>query len=137
MQTSIATLYTIVSVAFYWAVANLGLFVMAGLDFFILIAFIVVSVEIGKPVSYMNCYYPLEVPGQNGTTGLILPDVISELGKTGLEGWVHLSKSNCFETKAIWGFSIALAVLFATSAVLLPTLHYKNKKAMSGYKPTA
>ena len=107
---------------------------MAGFDFLILIAFIVVSVSVGKPVSYMNCYYPLEVPGQNGGTGQILPDVMSQLNKSGLQAWVHLSKANCFETKAIWGFGISLAILYATSALLLPTLHYKNKKAMGGYK---
>lgn len=109
---------------------------MAGFDFLILIAFIVVSVSVGKPVSYMNCYFPFDVQGQNGTTGQILPDVMSQLNKSGLQAWVHLSKSNCFETKAIWGFSIALAILFATSALLLPTLHYKSKKATGGYKTT-
>jgi hypothetical protein len=135
-QTSLATLYTLISVAFFWSNANMGLYIMAGIDFLILIAFIVVSVAVGKPVSYMNCYYPLEVPGQNGGTGQILTDVMSELGKSGLEAWVHLSKSNCFETKAIWGFSIALAILFATSALLLPTLRYKNNKVLGGYKAT-
>jgi len=82
---------------------------MAGFDFLILIAFIVVSVSVGRPVSYMNCYYPLEMPGQNATTGQIISDVMSKLDQSGLRYWAHLSKSNCFETKAIWGFGIALA----------------------------
>ncbi len=82
---------------------------MAGFDFLILIAFIVVSVSVGKPVSYMNCYHPLGMRGQNGTTGEIMSDLMSNLDQMGLKYWVHLSKSNCFETKAIWGFGIALA----------------------------
>ena len=108
-KTSLATLYTIVSIAFYWAVADIGLFVMAGFDFLILIAFIVVSVSVGRPVSYMNCYYPNGIPDQNGNTGQIMSEVMSSLGQTGLKYWAHLNKSNCFETKAIWGFGIALA----------------------------
>lgn len=82
---------------------------MAGFDFLILIAFIVVSVSIGRPVSYMNCYYPLEMSGENSSTGQIITDVMSNLDQSGLKYWVHISKSNCFETKAIWGFAIALA----------------------------
>jgi len=108
-KTSLATLYTLVSIAFYWAVANIGLFVMAGFDFLILIAFIVVSVSVGRPVSYMNCYLPLVVPDQSDNTGQILTEVMSKLDQSGLRYWAHLNKSNCFETKAIWGFGIALA----------------------------
>ncbi|KAF2669455.1 hypothetical protein BT63DRAFT_413881 [Microthyrium microscopicum] len=129
--TAIVTLYTLVSVAFYWAIANMGLYIMAGLDFFILLAWIVVSVTVGKPLSYVNCYFP----GRT-TDGQVLEDLFSNLNKPGsllpLEAWTGMNKSNCFETKAIWGFSIALTILFATSAVLLPTLRYKHGK-MGGY----
>jgi len=133
--TAIATLYTLVSIAFYWSIANLGLFIMAGADFFILIAWIVVSVTVGRPVSYLNCYQP-------GRTqdGQIFTDILHNLNKPGsllsLADWSGLNKSNCFETKAIWGISIALAILFATSSVLLPTLHFKHKK-VGGYAKTA
>jgi len=82
---------------------------MAGFDFLILIAFIVVSVSVGRPVSYMNCYHPFDRPGEISNTGQILSEVMSHLGATGLKYWAHLNKSNCFETKAIWGFGIALA----------------------------
>jgi len=86
----------------------MGLFVMAGADFLILIAFIVISVSIGKPVSYLNCYHlPMTKNGD------ILYALMANLNKPGtmlsLEDWSGLSKSNCFETKAIWGFSISLA----------------------------
>jgi hypothetical protein len=81
---------------------------MAGADFFILIAWIVVSVTVGRPVSYLNCYHPGRT--QNGQ---IFTDILNNLNQPGaslsLENWSGLNKSNCFETKAIWGFSIALA----------------------------
>ncbi|KAF2404308.1 hypothetical protein EJ06DRAFT_486966 [Trichodelitschia bisporula] len=133
--TAITTLYSLVSISFYWANANLGLFVMAGADFLILIAFIVVSVSIGKPVSYLNCYNrTYAFPGD------VLADLQANWNKEGslldLRFWSGMSKSNCFETKTIWGFSIALAILFATSSILLPTLHFKNKKAGSYVKST-
>jgi len=132
--TAIVTLYTAVSIAFFWAEANLGLWVMTGADFLILIAWIVVSVSIGKPVSYLNCYH---LPYTKN--GDILYALMANLGKPGsvltLENWSGMNKSNCFQTKAIWGFSIALAILYATSSILLPTLHYKKKKA-GGYVKT-
>jgi len=134
--TAIVTLYTIVSVSFYWSIANIGLFVMAGFDALILLAWIVISVTIGKPVSYLNCYFP---GGAASSDGHVLVDLLSNFNHMGatlsLENWSGLNKVNCFETKAIWGFSIALAILFATSAVLLPTLHFKNKK-VGGYAKT-
>lgn len=41
--------------AFYWSEANLGLLIMAGVDALLLIAFIVVAVVLGKPISYLDC----------------------------------------------------------------------------------
>jgi hypothetical protein len=132
--TAIVTLYTLVSVAFFWADANLGLFVMTGVDFLILIAWIVVSVIVGKPISYLNCYHlPYTMDGD------ILYALMQNLNTPGsvltLQNWSGMNKSNCFETKTIWGFSIALAILYATSCILLPTLHYKKKQA-GGYVKT-
>jgi len=126
--TSIATLYTLVSISFYWANAQLGLFVMAVFDFFIFIAFIVVSVSIGRPVSYLNCYHRFQ--NLNGDVLKDLQQNWNDAGSTlNLSFWSGMNKSNCFETKAIWGFCIALTVLYATTAMLLPTLHFKAKKA--------
>ena len=110
VQASIVTLYTLVSIAFYWSVANLGLFVMAGADALILVAFIVVSVVVGKPVSHVNCYN-LSLAGPQ--VGMNLVDILSQVATTGsgsmpLGVWNTVSKGNCFETKAIWGMAIAL-----------------------------
>ncbi|KAF2418932.1 hypothetical protein EJ08DRAFT_599196 [Tothia fuscella] len=126
--TSIGTLYTLVSISFYWAQAELGLFVMAAFDALIFVAFVVVSVSIGRPVSYLNCYYRFE-----NLEGSVLDGLKANWAKKGstinLAYWSGMNKSNCFETKAIWGFCIALTILYATTAILLPTLHFKAKKA--------
>ena len=87
---------------------------MAGADFLILIAFIVVSVTVGRPVSYLNCYHP---PATE--SGEIFNDIMSNLNQPGsllsLQDWSGLNKSNCFATKTIWGFSISLAYVLPFS----------------------
>ena len=125
--TSIATLYTLVSIAFFWAEAEMGMFVMAGVDFLIFIAFIVVSVTVGKPVASLNCYWRFE--NLNGDVLQGLQDNWNKKGSTvNLAFWSGMNKSNCMQTKAIWGFCIALTILYSVTAILLPTLHMKNKK---------
>jgi len=126
--TALATLYTLLSISFYWASANMGLFVMAAIDFLIFIAFVVVSVTVGRPVANLNCYYPFQNVG--GDVLKNLQDNIAKEGSTiALQAWTGMNKNNCFETKALWGFSISLTILYFTTALLLPTLHFKNKKA--------
>lgn len=108
-----AALYCLVSVPFYWATANLGLFVMAVVDGLILIAFIVVASTVGKPLSFMNCYrIPNNVNINNAESAYQLVNSLAETvksgGKLGLWTWASATKSNCLETKTIWGLSIAL-----------------------------
>ena len=50
-----ATLYTLISIPFFYAQANLGLLIMTATDFALLLAFIIISVVLGKPLSYLNC----------------------------------------------------------------------------------
>jgi hypothetical protein len=80
---------------------------MAALDFFVFIAFVVVSVSIGRPVSYLNCYHRFD-----NLNGDVLENLRANWDKVGstlsLGFWSGMSKSNCMETKAIWGFCIAL-----------------------------
>ncbi len=40
------------------------------------------------------------------------------MGKANDWVWAGASKTSCFEMKAVWGLSIALCVLFASSSVL-------------------
>jgi len=133
--TCIATLYVAVSIAFYWSQANLGLLVMSGIDSLLLIAFIVVAVTLGKPLSFLNCYvigktseqvdaqsayaFAMSVAQNLNTMGSNLP----------LGNWAGATRTNCIQSKTIWGLSIGLCILFTTSCALLPTLFYKQKKA--------
>lgn len=107
---SLATLYTLVSIAFYWSAANLGLYVMAGLDTLLMIAWSIAASVVGKPVSYMNCYHP-EFASDNvvGDDGAFFGEVLQRLNQGGLQIWSGLSKSNCLQAKAIWGFGIVMA----------------------------
>ena len=118
---------------------------MTAIDSLLLITFIVVAVDFGKPVSYLNCY---TVHSTNGDplkyAFAIEQSVQSTLSSAGQGGAgagsmafsffnlaTKTTQARCFETKAIWGLSIALCLLFTTSVALLPTLFFKNKKANS------
>lgn len=131
----IATLYVLVSIAFYWSEANLGLVVMSAVDSLLLIAFIVVAVTMGKPISFLNCYVigkvdqATEAASAYAFTMSVTQNLNTIGSKLNLGHWAGATKANCFQSKAIWGLSIALCILFTTSGVLLPTLWYKSKKA--------
>ncbi|KAF1955103.1 hypothetical protein CC80DRAFT_112492 [Byssothecium circinans] len=133
--TCIATLYIIVSIAFYWAGANLGLLVMAGVDSLLLIAFIVVAVTVGKPISYLNCYVigkasaEVDAAYSFAFTNSVKNNLNTMGDLLSLSHWAGVTRSNCFQAKAVWGLGIALCILFTTSSTLLPALFYKNKKA--------
>jgi hypothetical protein len=124
-----------VSVGYYWSYANLGLLVMTGVDSMLLIAFIVCAVTLGKPMSYLNCYVigksSAEVDAQYAYA--FVTATAQNLNSSGagwdLRHWAGVTRSNCFQAKAVWGMSIALCILFTVSCALLPTLWYKNKKA--------
>lgn len=151
-KTSIAALYCLLSIPFYWGPANVGLFVMTAIDSLLLLAFVVVAVTVGKPLSFLNCYM---VKNTSATTDAVsaynlvtsLSSRIEAGGKLNLSDWADATRANCFETKTIWGLSIALwyvrsvvaagvspwltehSILFTASMVLLPTLFYKQRKA--------
>jgi len=125
--TCIATLYTLVSISFFWAEAAIGLFVMGAIDFFIFIAFVIVSVTVGKPVASLNCYWRFENMDGDVLTGL--QENWNKKGSTvSLTFWGGMSEKTCFQTKTVWGLSIGLAILYSVSSLILPTLHIKNKK---------
>lgn len=95
---------------------------MAGVDSLLLIAFIVVAVTLGKPVSYLNCYAVRDVPAtvQAKYTYAFTTSVTENLNVSGSKlsfaNWIGTTKSGCFQTKALWGLSIALwYVAFPTS----------------------
>lgn len=82
---------------------------MCAFDFVLLIAFVVVAVTLGKPISYLNCFEIARVGDGAAATAAWVQSVRENLGVNGkLVGWVGATKMNCFETKGAWGLSIAL-----------------------------
>lgn len=133
--TCIATLYTLVSVPFFYAHANLGLLIMTGIDSALLLSFSIISIVFGKPLSFLNC--PAIANGNAAdnasASAAWLQSIAQNMGKDGsalgLGNWAGSTRVNCFETKAIWGLCIALCILFTCSSLVLPTLFFKAKKA--------
>jgi hypothetical protein len=80
------------------------------MDGLVLIALIVVSVIVGKPVSYLDCR---ALGGGALSSTLAFTTQLSSMldgvgGKVEYENWIGASKAICLETKAIWGLCIAL-----------------------------
>jgi hypothetical protein len=125
---------------------------MTGVDSLLLIAFIVCAVTLGKPMSFLNCYVigksSKDVDAQYAYA--FVTATAQNLNESGagldLRHWAGVTRTNCFQAKAVWGMAIALwyvrspgicidspltlfSILFTVSCALLPTLWYKNKKA--------
>lgn len=122
----IAILYCIITYILYFD-HMLPFLIAVGMDSLLLIAVIVVAVTVGKPLSYLNC---AALPS-TGTTSAFLDSVGANIGKINYWVWAGASKTTCFEMKAVWGFSIALCVLFAFSAVVSVCLWKKQKLAIA------
>lgn len=92
--------------------ANLGLFVMAGFDGLLLIAFIIVSCTVGKPLSFINCYRIRNTTSINNADSAfdLVQNLVSTIktGKLDLWHWAAATRPICMESKAIWGLSITL-----------------------------
>ncbi|CAK3748965.1 hypothetical protein AC579_8399 [Lecanosticta acicola] len=138
--TCIATLYTLISLPFFYANANLGLLVMAIIDALLLLAFVVVSVVLGRPLSFLNCVIISDgSAAANAQSAAAFSQALA--ASSGVQGsvwnltrWAGTTRTNCLETKAVWGMSISLAILFSCSTLILPTLWMKVRKAGSGGK---
>lgn len=91
------------------------------LDGLLLIAFIVVASLLGKPLSHLQCALMPQDPDANNFWTSV-PFTIKSQETTHDDGlyftFVHMDQPTCFETKAIWGLSIALCVLFAFSSIV-------------------
>ncbi|KAJ9616525.1 hypothetical protein H2200_000244, partial [Cladophialophora chaetospira] len=114
----IAVLYCAITVILFFD-GILPFLISTGIDALFLIALIVVSVVVGKPLSYLNC----TVVGQISNASSSAIDFTSALGnslnKSGVVNysqWIGTSKATCLEMKSIWGLSIALCILFTFSA---------------------
>ena len=111
---------------------------MTVFDFLWLIAFIVIAVVLGKPLSYLQCNLVENTDAATNAANAyaFTMSIGDNIGKEGnYVGWAGATRTNCYESKAVWGMSIALCILFALSTMMLPVLHMKNKKAGLAGKP--
>ncbi|GAB7365107.1 hypothetical protein MBLNU230_g6197t1 [Neophaeotheca triangularis] len=133
--TSIAALYCLITIPIFYSQANLSLLIMTALDTLLLLAFIVVSVLLGKPVSYLNCATIADAnAAANAKNAAAFSNALAQnWGKSGstlgLGDWAGSTKVNCYQVKAVWGCCVALGILFFCSVVLLPLLWVKAKRA--------
>lgn len=87
---------------------------MSAVDSLLLIAFIVVAVTMGKPISFLNCYVigkadlATEAASAYAFTMSVAQNLNTIGSKLNLAHWAGTTKANCFQSKTIWGLSIAL-----------------------------
>lgn len=87
---------------------------MAGVDSLLLIAFLVVAVTLGKPLSFLNCYVigktSDQVDAQSAYAfAMSVKQNLNEMGSgLPLTNWAGATRSSCFQSKTIWGLSIGL-----------------------------
>ena len=101
------------------------------MDSALLIAVIVVAVLVGQPLSYLDC---AALHSSGGATAAFLDSVGANVSKNNYWVWAGVTTSACYEMKSMWGLSIALCILFFTSAVALGCIgnrERKNKKALA------
>jgi hypothetical protein len=126
-QTCIAVLYCAISYILYYD-NQLPFLVSTAIDSLLLIAVIVVAVTIGKPLSYLNC---AALSNAAGNTIAFVDTLGHNMGKVDYFVWAGASGTTCYETKAIWGLSIALCILFALSSIVSACLWKRQRTTMA------
>jgi hypothetical protein len=111
----LATLYVAINYILYWDYM-LPMLIAGGADACFLVMSIVVSVLVGKPVSYLACK---DLPDKGNTANFIssLFENVKNLGSN-VYMYTDPDKAACYEVKAVWGLCIALCILFFFSAAM-------------------
>ncbi|KAJ5698575.1 hypothetical protein N7462_000580 [Penicillium macrosclerotiorum] len=128
--TAFATLYCILTSILY-VDDKLPFLSFAVVDFLVLVGMIVVAVGMGKPLSYLDCY-KLSNISDNAAVDYVFSSssYLKSISTTiNYASWIGASKAICLETKAIWGLSIALCILFFFSTICSLFL-WRQKKSM-------
>lgn len=103
------------------------------IDGLFLVALTVVSVVVGKPVSYLNCQVLDDMSNTTSSaydfTSALGSSLSQDGGKIDYSNWIGTSKTTCLEVKSIWGLSIALCVLFTFSAICSSCLWKRSKSS--------
>jgi hypothetical protein len=135
-QTSLAALYTLLSLPLFYSSASTTLLILTALDVLLLLAFTIISVLLGRPISHLNCRAIRSASAASSAESAWAFAMALASGKEGsavmgLTGWAGSGRAECFQTKAVWGLGVALCILFATSAVVLPVMWYKGRKGVA------
>ncbi|KAM0720229.1 hypothetical protein Q7P37_004365 [Cladosporium fusiforme] len=133
--TSLATLYTLLSLPLFYSSASTTLLILTALDFLLLLAFLTVSILLGQPLSHLNCRTIRSASAASSAESAWAFAMALASGKEGsavmgLTGWAGSGRAECFQTKAVWGLGVALCVLFATSCTVLPVMWWKGRKGV-------
>ncbi|GAB7329436.1 hypothetical protein MBLNU13_g01222t2 [Cladosporium sp. NU13] len=134
-QTSLAALYTLLSLPLFYSSASTTLLILTVLDVLLLLAFTIISVLLGRPISHLNCRAIRSASAASSAESAWAFAMALASGKegsavVGLTGWAGSGRAECFQTKAVWGLGVALCILFATSAVVLPVMWYKGRRGV-------
>ena len=111
-QTSIAVIYAFITTILF--VDNILPFLATAiLDTLILVAVIVVSVIIGKPLSYLQCNKIEDYATGDGSSAYTFATHLSSYlddlsGTVDYTSWIGGTKAVCLEAKSIWGLCIAM-----------------------------
>ncbi|GAB7329437.1 hypothetical protein MBLNU13_g01222t1 [Cladosporium sp. NU13] len=133
--TSLAALYTLLSLPLFYSSASTTLLILTVLDVLLLLAFTIISVLLGRPISHLNCRAIRSASAASSAESAWAFAMALASGKegsavVGLTGWAGSGRAECFQTKAVWGLGVALCILFATSAVVLPVMWYKGRRGV-------
>ena len=135
-QTSLATLYTLLSLPLFYSSASTTLLILTALDALLLLAFTIVSVLLGRPISHLNCRAIRSASAASSAESAWAFAMALASGRDGsavmgLTGWAGSGRAECFQTKAVWGLGVACCVLFATTSVVLPVMWWKGRRGSS------
>ena len=91
---------------------------MCTVDVLFLIAFVVVAVVLGKPLSYLNRFVVADASAAGDAASALaftesLTSTVNQYSN--YVDWIGATKSNCFESKSIWGLSMALWYVFQSN----------------------
>ena len=106
----IAILYCVITVILFFD-NILPFLINTIVDGLVLIALIVITVVVGRPLSYMNCQ-AIGDPSDSLDAYSFTVSLGSSINKNGgtidFTTWSGFTKANCLESKSIWGLCISL-----------------------------
>lgn len=133
-QSCMATFYCLLSLPFFYAGANIGLFVLAVFDILCLLSFVIVSSVMGQTLAGLDCVTLVASDDATNTTSAVVlaQQFASEhnmaISFPRLLTWASSTDMNCLWTKYIWATVMILAICFAGTSAILPALWFKSRR---------